>query len=351
MKLPSHDYYRKLLEDFCKSEDLQKVDFNEKEINDSAQERVCLSLDGSINVPVREAVPETSAMDQLMALTGLQDVKLAISSEVSYHRIMSLREKFGKKSPKRLMHMLLTGNPGCGKTTVSRLIGKIYKEEGILSSGHFVEANRASLVGRYIGESEQITSEKIEEAKGGILFIDEIYSLTEGSEAGTKNDFGNKVIDTLLPVLSDESFDIMVIGAGYRSNMQLFIKSNPGLASRFPVVIDFKDFTLQELMEICHRHIEKYEFNITAEADNKLASLIDRVSAVKNSGNARVALTILNNYVLPNLCMRIDKMLNTNTMNIEEMSLIISEDIPGIDKILPLIGKSASSIGFSCKDV
>lgn len=154
-----------------------------------------------------------------------------------------------------------------------------------------------------------------------------------------------------MPVLSDESFDIMVIGAGYRSNMQLFIKSNPGLASRFPVVIDFKDFTLQELMEICHRHIEKYEFNITAEADNKLASLIDRVSAVKNSGNARVALTILNNYVLPNLCMRIDKMLNTNTMNIEEMSMIISEDIPGIDKILPLIGKSASSIGFSCKDV
>lgn len=345
MKLPSHDYYRKLLEDFRKSDDLQDNISVQQKSDGSAEEYAELF----VGIPKSEAIPQISAMDQLMALTGLHDVKHAVSREVSYHRIMSLREKLGRKAPKRLMHMLLTGNPGCGKTTVGRLIGKIYKEEGILSSGQFVEANRASLVGRYIGESEQITSEKIEMAKGGILFIDEIYSLTESHEGGMKNDFGMKVIDTLMPVLSDDSSDIMVIGAGYRSNMQSFIKSNPGLASRFPVVIDFKDFILQELMEICHSHIEKYDFKIAAEAENKLSSLIERVCAVKNSGNARIVLTILDNHVIPNLCMRIDKMLKTHTMDIEEMSLIIPEDIPGIKEILPLVEKSVSNIGFSCK--
>lgn len=345
MALPSHDYYRKLLEDFCKSQDLQESAVVEQESDDLAEDLA--EIIGV--VPKREAVPETSAMDQLMALTGLQDVKLAVSREVSYHRIMSLREKLGRKSPKRLMHMLLTGNPGCGKTTVARLIGKIYKEAGILSSGHFVEASRASLVGRYIGESEQITSEKIEEAKGGILFIDEIYSLTESFDGGLKNDFGIKVIDTLLPVLCDDSSDIMVIGAGYRSNMQSFIKSNPGLSSRFPVVIDFKDFTLRELMEICHNHIEKYDFQITAEGEDRLSSLIEKVSAIKDSGNARIVKTILDNHVIPNLCIRIDNLMKTQTMDIEEMSLIVPEDIPSIDKVLPLVEKTVSNIGFSCK--
>lgn len=345
MKLPSQDYYRQLLEDFRKSEVLQDNAAVQQE-NDDLAEKLAEIF---IGVPPGETAKATSAMDQLMALTGLDDVKLAVSREVSYHRIMSMREKSGKKSPKRLMHMLLTGNPGCGKTTVARLIGKIYKEEGILSSGDFVEVNRASLVGRYIGESEQITSEKIEMAKGGILFIDEIYSLSESFDGGLKNDFGIKVIDTLMPVLSDDSSDIMVIGAGYRSNMQSFIKSNPGLSSRFPVVIDFKDFTLRELMEICHNHIEKYDFQITAEAEDRLSSLIEKVSAIKDSGNARIVMTILDNHVIPNLCIRIDNLMKTHTPDIEEMSLITSDDIPGIEEILPLTGKSISNIGFSCK--
>ncbi len=156
---------------------------------------------------------QISALDELMALTGMEEVKEAVLSQINYHKIMQMRHAAGRKTPQRLPHMLLTGNPGTGKTTVARLIGKIYKEEGILKSGHLVEVNRAALVGKWIGETEEKTTQYLKDAKGGILFIDEMYSLIETNEPSGR-DFGLKVIDTLMPVLTNSNSDIMVIGEG-----------------------------------------------------------------------------------------------------------------------------------------
>lgn len=257
---------------------------------------------------------------------------------------MNMRKNAGRKIPQRLLHMLLIGNPGCGKTTVARLIGRIYKEAGILREGHIVETNRAGLVGQYIGESERRTSEMIKMAAGGILYIDEIYSLVESADGTSSKDFGMKVIDTLMPVLSDSQSDIMVIGAGYPKNVKFFLEANPGLASRFPITLNFDDFSMEELMEIAHNHLTKYDFELSPEADEKLATLIKDSRSIKNHGNARMVITLIENHILPNLCTRLDK--NTN-VEINEISLITPEDIPDLATLFPLINKERSSIGFN----
>ena len=292
-------------------------------------------------------IREPSALDELMGLTGLDEVKAAIRRQLSYHRIMALRKSRGYKVPVRLLHMLLTGNPGTGKTTCARLIGRIYMEAGILSSGHMVEVSRASLVGEFIGHSEKKVSEKIEAARGGVLFIDEIYSLVEKNSSDTDNkDFGHRVLDTLMPVLSDPASNLMVIGAGYTSEMKSFLDSNPGLASRFPLVLDFKDFTIDELIHMAHNHLAKYDFSLTAEADEKLRKLLVEARKIKNFGNARLVVTLIENHIIPNLCMRLDN--NTTTDNdIDEMSVIIADDIPDISAIAPLQISRRKHVGFS----
>lgn len=288
----------------------------------------------------------TSAFEELMALTGLEEVKTAIKRQLSYHRIMTLRKSKGCKAPVRLLHMLLTGNPGTGKTTCGRLIGRIYKEAGILSSGHMIEVSRASLVGEFIGHSEKKVSEKIQAAKGGVLFIDEIYSLIEKSGSDIDNrDFGHRVLDTLMPILSDPEANLMVIGAGYTSEMKRFLDANPGLASRFPLVIDFKDFTFDELIEMAHNHLARYDFSLTAEADQKLKKLLAQACQIKNFGNARFVITLIENHIIPNLCLRLDNHISEDC-HIDQLSIVTSDDIPDISTISPLQAIKRKRVGF-----
>lgn len=283
------------------------------------------------------------AYQKLMSMPGLEEVKSEVKQQLSYCSVMKMRMEKGFNSPSRLMHMILMGNPGTGKTTVARLIAKIYCEAGLLPQEKFVEANRATLVGRYIGETERNTSEVIEKAKGGVLFIDEIYSLT----SDTEHDFGHRALDTLLPVLSDTTAPLMVIGAGYPDKMKDFLAANPGLTSRFPTILKFKDYDLDTLITIARDHLHTYDFNLTPQAETKLRTLVSENMKKRDAGNARLVMTILENEVIPAMCSRIfnvETLDNFGDYQPQNLSTILPEDIPEPRHIRD--GISARSIGF-----
>lgn len=305
-----------------------------------------------IKIPTESDPKRAAIVDdpeaELMSMIGLDDVKQAVLKNLCYHRIMTSRKAAGRKVPLRLTHMLLTGNPGTGKTTVARLIGRIYKKNGLLTRGNLVEANRGTMVGRYIGETEQRTRELIEEARGGILFIDEIYSLVEAGDDGSSRDFGMKAIDTLMTVLSEPKDDVMVIGAGYPDKIRRFVEANPGLASRFPNVISFGDYTEDHLGQIAMSEFGKYEFDLTQDAKGKMMDIILRARRMENFGNARFVVNLIHCHIIPNFCDRIVHDPNCPEAEKANMSTIEPQDIPSFAEVMPLLaGKNRKAVGFA----
>ena len=191
---------------------------------------------------------DATAMAELQSMIGLKEAKEAITQIVDHHRAQALFTQRGFKFQKLLnSHMVFYGGPGTGKTTVARLLGRILHEEGVLSKGHLVEADRGDLVAGYVGQTALKTKKIVEKARGGVLFIDEAYSLTTSD---SENDFGQEAIQTLLKLMEDHRDDLLVITAGYEDQMRDFIRSNPGLESRFSHHIHFPPYTEEELFEI-----------------------------------------------------------------------------------------------------
>ncbi len=248
--------------------------------------------------------PEEDAMSKLDALIGLENIKSSIKANLNYVTLMNARKKAGFPTGNRILHMICTGNPGTGKTTVCRLLGSLLKEVGILSKGHVIEANRESLLGQFIGETEKRTKSMIDKATGGILFIDEAYSLMLG-ELDSGRDYGRHVIDTLMPVLSDPESDLIVVLAGYGNEMSILLDSNPGLASRFPIRYNFADYTPSELMQIAMHYFETNRFQITDEAQERLYALMEQAVKIPNFGNGRYVKTLIENTILHNMANRI----------------------------------------------
>jgi SpoVK/Ycf46/Vps4 family AAA+-type ATPase len=185
-------------------------------------------------------------MDELNSLVGLEKVKKDVNSLINLVQIRKLRAERGIKQPAMSLHLVFSGNPGTGKTTVARLLSKIYHEIGLLTKGHLIETDRSGLVGGYVGQTAIKTKDVINQAMGGILFIDEAYSLASTSE----NDYGREAIDTLLKAMEDNRDDLIVIVAGYPELMDRFLHSNPGLESRFNKFIYFDDYDDTQLYEI-----------------------------------------------------------------------------------------------------
>ena len=227
----------------------------------------------------KNAEPEKSGMEELNELIGLEDIKKDVKELVSFMKIQKLRAEKGSKSVPVSLHLVFTG-----KTTIARILARLYKEIGVLSKGQLVEVDRSGLVAGYVGQTAVKTQAKIQEALGGILFIDEAYALAKEG-----NDYGQEAIDTILKAMEDHRDDFVVIVAGYTDLMETFINSNPGLKSRFNKYIEFKDYTQEELYQIFMLSCKKYGYTLTEEADKALRAIILHKVLYKdeNFANAR----------------------------------------------------------------
>lgn len=240
---------------------------------------------GDVAVTGRGHLTEVErCLEELNELVGLKEVKELVRELYAFIEVQRRRAKVGLSCEAMTLHMIFSGNPGTGKTTVARVLGRMFKELGMLRKGHLVEVERADLVGEYIGHTAQKTREQVRRALGGVLFIDEAYSLARGGE----KDFGRECIDVLVKAMEDHRDELVLILAGYREEMARFLASNPGLRSRFPIQLDFPDYTPQELLQIAELMFTKRQYRLTAEArDAFLKKIEEKLRAEPIPGNAR----------------------------------------------------------------
>lgn len=236
--------------------------------------------------PKEPEITLEEAMEELNQLIGLDAVKSDVESLINLVKVRKLRQERGLKCPDLSLHLVFSGNPGTGKTTVARIVGKIYRALGILSKGHLVEVDRSGLVAGYVGQTAIKTQEVIQKALGGILFIDEAYSLAP--EDGGK-DFGQEAIDTVLKAMEDHRDDFVVIVAGYATLMPRFIDANPGLKSRFNKYLYFADYNGKQLYEILSSLVRRSDYRLSEEAEERLKDHLEKLyqNRDQNFGNAR----------------------------------------------------------------
>ncbi|MDD2401956.1 MAG: AAA family ATPase [Clostridia bacterium] len=257
---------------------------------------------------------------ELETMVGLSEVKKLILELQAYIEIQRKREKENLRADSMVLHMIFKGNPGTGKTTVARIIGQLLKEMGVLKKGHVIEVERADMVGEYIGHTALKTREQIKRALGGVLFIDEAYSLARGGE----RDFGKEAIDTMVKAMEDHKDNLILILAGYKDEMVYFMESNPGLRSRFPIHIDFPDYSTNELMEIAEQMINTRQYQFTEEAKKELEKVINNhLLTHKHNGNAR----LIRNIIEKTMRQQAIRLVSRSNVTREELILITWHDV------------------------
>nr|WP_207711382.1 AAA family ATPase [Sulfobacillus harzensis] len=259
------------------------------------------SAPGTLPATVRRErqEPDRETPDEVLAdldrLVGLQEIKRVVHDIRAFVEIQRLRIEVGLTRNHQSFHMVFSGAPGTGKTTVARMVGRLFKSLEVLSKGHLVEVERADLVGEYIGHTAQKTRDVIKRAMGGVLFVDEAYSLARGGE----KDFGKEAIDTLVAGMENYRDDLLVILAGYPDEMAWFMGSNPGLLSRFPIRLAFPDYNAEDLVRIARRMVQERDYRLSQDAEAGLLRLLSDNEGYwhKNAGNARMVRNLLEHAI------------------------------------------------------
>lgn len=265
----------------------------------------------------------TVLLNELNSLVGLSNVKQQVQRLIKFYSIQKLRLDNGLKKTDKTMHLAFLGNPGTGKTSVARIIGKMYRAIGCLSKGHFIEAGRTDLIAEYQGQTAIKVRKLINKAKGGVLFIDEAYSITENNHCDS---YGRECLTELTKALEDYRDDLVVIVAGYTHPMEQFFESNPGLKSRFNNFVEFPDYNIEELIGIFEYICNEKEYQIGTEAkkavENWLRCKLSEKS--ENFSNGRFVRNLFDE-IITNQAIRLSEQSNINK---NDLLLIEKEDIP-----------------------
>ncbi len=260
---------------------------------------------------------------ELNSLVGLRSVKKLIEEIYSYVEIQKKRQKEKLASEPLSLHMIFKGNPGTGKTTVARISGRLFKEVGVLPKGHLVEVERADLVGEFIGHTAQKTRDQVKKALGGILFIDEAYSLARGGE----KDFGKEAIDALVKGMEDHRDNLIMILAGYQDEMDWFIETNPGLRSRFPIHISFPDYSNEELLAIADLMLQQRQYFLSNGAREEFRFVIEKEhKRHEHSGNARLVRNLIERAIRRQAVRLLQK---NCELSRDDLMIIKKEDLEG----------------------
>jgi len=271
-------------------------------------------------LPPPEKIEDLKA--ELQGYIGLENIKDEVSDLINLATVHQLRRKNDLPVADLSLHMVFSGNPGTGKTMIARLMSRVYHSLGLLSKGHLVEVDRSGLVAGYVGQTASKTSEVLKKAMGGVLFIDEAYTL---SAKKGENDFGQEAIDTILKTMEDNRDDLVVIVAGYDDLMEEFIRSNPGLESRFNRYLHFKDYTLDEMFLIFKMRCEDSFYALAADAEESVKALIEKESQKGgiSFGNARGVRNLFEKILME----QANRVAVMETVTRDDLMLIKKEDI------------------------
>lgn len=287
---------------------------------------------------IKHGRPEGTAAKELDNMIGLDSVKTVIHKAIACFKMKRLCMERGLSHDKPSMHMVFTGNPGTAKTTVARLFAEIMKDEKLLPTGNFIEAGRADLVGQYVGTTAPLVKEKFRQAKGGVLFIDEAYSLCDDR----KNSYGDEAINTIVQEMENNRENVAVIFAGYPEPMKEFLDRNPGMSSRIAFHVNFEDYSVPELCDITRLMTSKKELVVTSAAFEKLRKIYEAVNHESDYGNGRFVRKILEEAEM-NLAVRLSE-LDASEITTEMLTTIDECDIPDLPEKRPDSGRK---IGFA----